>query len=339
MHSAHLPRLILALACAALLSSPPAFGCAVCDHAVSSDWSSQGIPAKPGFSADLNYGYLNQDQQRYGSGTASAALVDRQLNAGQEIEAFTRTQTVTATLAYTDEDWGVSLLLPYVSRTHGTYGATAPLGSGYSTSSDSGIGDIKLLGRYSGFSENGSSGLTGGFKLPTGNTSALFSQGAAAGRPLDAGLQIGTGSTDLILGGYTTGVLADEYGWFMQASAQHAIATKQALGNLDYRPGDTYALSLGIRTGGLGATFTPMLQLNLIRRQADQGAQTVPTDPLTGAPVSGGTLAYLSPGVSVRLGGGLSMYGFLQLPVYQQVNSLQITPRYMLSLGMHHSFD
>ena len=112
------------------------------------------------------------------------------------------------------------------------------------------------------------------------------------------------------------------------------------MGNLDYRPGDAYLLNTGIRYAGFGAKVSPMLQLNVIRRQADSGApdalgnRSVPIDPVTGVPVSGGTLAYLAPGVSVRVGGGASVYGFVQIPIYQNVNSLQLTPGYTLTMGV-----
>lgn len=325
------------LALAAATASGGASACAACGETLSRDWETQGISSNQGFVADISYTYLNQNRQRYGSGSASPALINNQLNQGQEIEAYTKTQTVTAALTYNDDTWGVTAMIPYVRRTHGTYGTTAPLGSSFSTSTDSGIGDIRLIGRYTGFSEEKRSGVIAGLKLPTGNNSANFNTGTNAGMPLDAGLQIGTGSTDVILGGYTTGNI-DHYGWFVQGTVQHAVATKKAPGNLDYRPGDAYVLNTGVRYAGFGAKVSPMLQLNIIKRQADTGAFTVPTDPVTGAPVSGGTLAYLAPGASVQLGGGVSVYGFLQLPVYQRVNSLQIVPKYTATLGVRTAF-
>jgi hypothetical protein len=41
----------------------------------------------------------------------------------------------------------------------------------------------------------------------------------------------------------------------------------------------------------------------------------------------------------VRVGGGASVYGFIQLPVYQEVNSLQIVPQYTLTLGVRFAFE
>lgn len=327
-----------AFALAPFLTINVAHACAACGDTLSSDWDTQGNTTKPGFTADISYSTINQSQQRYGTGSASTTLINNQLAAGQEIETFTKTQAMTAALIYNDETWGVTTQIPLINRTHGTYGTTVPLGSSYSTSSDNGVGDIKIIGRYTGFSVARTSGILAGFKLPTGHTNANFNAGTAAGTPLDAGLQIGTGSTDVLLGAYTSGTF-DNYGWFAQTTLQHAVATRSALGNLYYRPGDAYAVNSGMHYAGFGAKISPMLQLNIIKRQTDQGALTVPVDPITGASVSGGILAYLAPGISVRLGGGASLYSFVQLPIYQNVNSLQLTPQYTFTLGMRQSLD
>lgn len=336
-----LSQSVLSLLLAASLGTAgsEALACAACSGTLSKDWVNHGVTTSPGFSVDLSYDYLNQNQQRYGTGKASGTLVNSQLAAGQEVEAYTKTQSMTTTLSYTADAWGVSAQVPYVKRTHGTYGTTAPLGSTYSDSSDSSIGDVRLVGRYSGFSEDRSSGLIAGVKLPTGNTNAYFNVNAVtpAGTPLDAGLQIGTGSTDLIFGGYTSGGFS-HYGWFVQGSVQHAVATRLALGGATYRPGDAYSLNTGIRYAVFGAKFSPMLQLNIIKREADSGTG-VPLDPVTNVPVSGGTLAYLAPGLSMHVGDSTLLYGFVQLPVYQNVNSLQIVPQYTLTLGMRQSFQ
>jgi hypothetical protein len=324
--------LMLLAAASSLAASTEALACAACGSTLSRDWETQGISGNHGFVAELSYDYLNQNRQHYGTGSASPALINRQLNAGQEIEAYTKTRTVTATLIYNDDTWGIGAQIPYVQRTHGTYGNAAPLGSGYSTSSDSGIGDIRVTGRYTGFSEGGTAGVIVGLKLPTGSTNANFNAGAAAGTPLDASLQIGTGSTDAIFGGYTTGTI-DHYGWFLQGTVQRAMATRN-----NFRPGDTYALNVGIRYAGFGARISPMLQLNIINRQFDNGTNATPPDPVTGGPTTGGTLAYLAPGASVQLGGGASVYGFLQLPVYRRVNSLQLVPQYTLMVGARVAF-
>lgn len=324
----------VALALLPLIAMNDAIACAACGETLSKDWETQGVSTHPGITADLSYSYANQNQQRYGSGAASAPFISafQQANGGQEVEDYTVTRTTTASLNYTSDTWGVNIQLPFVQRTHGTFGTVDLTGGSYSSSSDNGIGDIRFIGRYTGFSADKTAGIIAGIKLPTGSTNANFSDGVT---PLDRSLQIGTGSTDLILGGFFTGTVAD-YGWFAQGTVQYAVATK-SIGGVDYRPGDAYSLNTGIRYAKFGAQFTPMLQLNYIHRQSDSGAGAG-FDGL-GNPITGGTLVYLAPGASVRVGGGTSVYGFIQLPVYQNVNSLQLSPRYTLTLGVKHSFE
>jgi hypothetical protein len=333
--------LSVALALATLAGATDALACAACGHTLSTDFSTQGQSTQAGLSVDLSYSYIDQDTLRYGTGKASGAQINTLYNNGQEIETSTKTQILTPSFNYNSDTWGVSFQIPYLSRTHATDGstntpATQPLGSLYSTSSDSGIGDVRLIGRYSGFSSDRTSGLIAGIKLPTGNTSATFSGGAAAGQPLDPSLQIGTGSTDVILGGYTSGLIG-RYGWFIQGTVQRAVSAPETIAGVTFRPGQAILLNSGIRYAGFGAKVVPMLQLDIVHRQPDEGT-SVPNDVLTGVPVSGGTLVYLAPGAVVRLGGGASVYGFIQLPVYQNVNSLQLTPRYIFTLGVRQAF-
>jgi len=309
--------------------------CTACGNILSKDWGIQGVSTHPGFTADLSYSYINQSQQRYGFGTASAAKIGSLSAAGQEIEDYTITRTTTAALNYSSDTWGVNIQLPFVQRTHGTFGeGNWPATTGYATSNESGIGDISAIGRYTGFSADKTAGIIAGIKLPTGNTGANFNDGVTA---LDRSLQIGSGSTDLILGGFFSGT-ANEYGWFAQGKVQHAVATKSIAG-ADYSPGDTYTLNTGIRYAKFGAQFTPMLQLSYIHRRPDTGTGATAPDSLTGGSATGGTLIYLAPGASFRVGGGTSVYGFVQLPVYQNVNSLQLSPHYTVTFGIKHAFE
>ena len=116
--------LTLTLAFSTLTAGTDVFACAACGGTLSKEWGNH-----PGFTADLSYSYLNQSQQRYGSGAASSTLINNQLLNGQEVEAFTTTRTTTAAFDYTSDTWGISAELPFLYRTHGTYGTTAPLGA------------------------------------------------------------------------------------------------------------------------------------------------------------------------------------------------------------------
>ena len=155
--------------------------CAACGDTLSKEWGTQGISTHPGFTADLSYSYVNQNQQRLGTGTASPASISARNLLLQEIEDYTTTRTTTASLNYSSDDWGINTQLPFVQRTHGTFGTTTPMGSSYSSSSDNGIGDIRVIGRYTGFSAYKTAGIIAGIKLPTGSTNANFNSGTGAG--------------------------------------------------------------------------------------------------------------------------------------------------------------
>lgn len=53
---------------------------------------------------------------------------------------------------------------------------------------------------------------------------------------------------------------------------------------------------------------------------------------------SGATLVYLSPGLTADLGRGVQAYAFVQVPVHQRVNGLQLEPRSSVSVGLHVAF-
>lgn len=97
-----------------------------------------------------------------------------------------------------------------------------------------------------------------------------------------------------------------------------------------YRPGNGLNLNLGLRYLGFDAAV-PQIQINARRVARDSGARadTVST---------GGTLVYLSPGLVVPVSKLASVYGFVQLPIYQNVNGVQLTPKYTASLGVRFSF-
>jgi hypothetical protein len=77
--------------------------------------------------------------------------------------------------------------------------------------------------------------------------------------------------------------------------------------------------------------WSTVLQLNLAHKGRDSGAQAEPEN-------SGSTTVSLSPGVSVVTAAHDTVYAFVQLPVYQKVNGIQLVPRASFALGWTHSF-
>lgn len=311
-----------------------AIACASCGCSLNSDWGTQGISTSEGWSIDVHYDYLNQNQLRSGTGSitpATAAVTPNPYTPGTnaEVEQFTKSLTLTSTLDYNNGDtWGVSLVVPTLERIHSTLGTGSDGftgGNGYSSSTQ-GIGDIRLIGRYFGMTEQRNFGLQYGLKLPTGNTTQVSNDGNSI---VDPGLQLGTGTTDLILGAYYYDNFDENWEYFGQAMLQTALNySTMAAGS--YRPGDSLNLNVGIRNRSF-ESFIPTLQINSRIVKVDQGdaADTFST---------GGKLVYLTPGVIIPLGDNLSTYASVQLPIYQNVNGIQLTPSFIFSAGMRFVF-
>ena len=110
-----------------------------------------------------------------------------------------------------NRSWGAQLELPFgyrkFQRTGRSTGniAIATIGAG--------LGDIRLKGIYTGFFADLSRGVTFGLKLPTGNYTEDPDE-------IDRDTQIGTGSTDILLGGFYRGNITqdEKWDWFAQAN-------------------------------------------------------------------------------------------------------------------------
>jgi hypothetical protein len=311
-----------AAALAAALSFPAlALACSSCGCTLNSDWTSQGFKSGGGFSVDLRHDYFMQNDLRSGTGRVDRGAIA--FPTDQEIQQTTGNHNTTLTL---DQgfagDWGLSLLVPYLLRDHTTI---VDGDTDISSSRSSSIGDVRLIGRYQGFSPEHDWGLQLGFKLATGATNVNFSGGPQAAQPLDRGLQPGTGSNDLLLGAYTFGPINQSFDYFAQALLQLPLTTKDA-----FKPGVGANLTAGIRYASEGAVV-PHLQINVRTEAKESGANA-------DIPNSGATLAYLSPGVTASLSERVKVYGFLQVPIYQRVNGYQLEPKRSVSLGLHYSY-
>jgi hypothetical protein len=302
--------------------------CATCGCTLSAD-AAMGYSTEPGWRVNLEYDYLHQDQLRNGT-EAVSSVPD-----GTELEHDTLNRYFTVDLNYRpNTDWNIDLRVPYVVRTHSTYGevyAAEPLPE-LSRSESSSLGDVKLIGSYQGFLPGHNLGVELGVKLPTGRygTAVQFSSGPKAGTPLDASLQPGTGSTDVIVGAYYYRPVSENFDFTVNAQFQGAVTHKQDEPGNDFRPGNSLNLSVGLRYDA-HPNWVPQLQLNLLHKNADQGA-------LADIPDTVGTVLYVSPGLAVRAGRQLQVYGFAQLPVYSNLDGYQLFPRYTVSVGLSYSF-
>lgn len=266
---------------------------------------------------DLRYDNYTLDQPRYGTRAVNVGQVRRHHD---EVKTRNQNLWLNADVA-TSRNWGFSVVTPYVlERDH--QHIHNHRGRAYHDSwSLSGLGDMRVLGRYQSDLDAKSRSFWGvklGFKLPTGSTSDRNSAGLQAERML----QPGTGSLDLLVGGYFNQAVGRGNGWFGSVMMQTPLAIRD-----QYRPGQALFVDVGYRQK-LDAKWSAFLQGNLQVIGQDQGANAEPAQ-------SGGTYFFITPGLQCSLSKNVQLYGFVQLPVYQGVNDVQLTRSYGVTTGLN----
>jgi hypothetical protein len=334
-----------------LILPATAQACATCGCSLSTD-AAMGYSASPGWRINLEYDYIPQNQLRNGTGAVSnlqaAAINDA--GGSQEVERQTINRYLNLGISYSPTvNWNFSALIPYVDRSHTTYGNAASdqiTPDNVSGATSKGLGDVRLIGSYQGFLPTHNLGLQLGVKLPTGRyggqnvltgatvgrNPVFFSSGpnGTAGQTLDTSLQPGTGSTDLIVGAYYYQAISQNFDAFINGQFQSAVAEKLNEPGGDYRPGNIATMSLGLRYEA-NPKVVPQLQVNIYRKSHDQGA-------LADTGNTAGTVVYLSPGVTVSAWKTLQVYAFVQRSVYSKLSGYQLFPRWTGSVGASYAF-
>lgn len=286
------PRLVWACAC----------GCGVFDVGTSSMF-----PEHEGGMAWVEYDNMNQNRNWAGSSPSSA-------NNNNDKQILTNFFTFGHQFMLS-RSWGFMVEVPYWDR----YFKTDVTGEGdVQGFTHNAIGDLRLKGIYSGFSDDMSTGLTFGLKLPTGDfTYPNF----------DADTEIGTGSTDFLLGGYHLGMIGHGWDWFANVQGDQPM-----LHYSGYLPGSEIDAVLGAyfdrwRIGSV--KIAPLVQMIGSHRWSDSGI-------LADAPDSGYSRVLLTPGVEFDMG-SLTVYTDVGFPVYQYTtgNQLVASELYKLNIAYH----
>ena len=290
---------------------------------VNTNWNLQGFAPETGLRVDVRFEYIKQDQLRSGSDRIAFGQIRRHHD---EIESINR--NLLTELDYTfNRDWGVAASLPIVDREHAHIhnhrGAQLPERWDFTRA-----GDLRVLGRRQWMSEETAGrtlsfyGINFGLKLPTGDKDVRNANGDRAERTL----QPGTGTADLLLGGYYSRVLPDSNAsWFAQGLLQTPLNDRE-----EYKPGRRVTLDVGYRYEATD-TIGLMIQLNALYRARDSGLQAEPDD-------TGGRFLFVSPGASFAVTKSMQLYGFLQFPLYQHVNGVQLTADWSAVVGVSARF-
>jgi hypothetical protein len=217
-----------------------------------------------------------------------------------------------------NSDWGVELQVPTASR---LFGHTSDEGSTIVNNNWYTLGDMRLFGYYTGLLKNMNTGLQFGLKLPTGtwNVSGV-----------DRDTQIGTGSTDLLLGYYTHHhiVPGSNLNWFAQSMFDLPMVTQAG-----YRPGVELDSALGVYVDGIHikrVQIQPIAQMLVSNRASDQGPNANPQN-------SGYQRILLSPGFQIDIH-PIRIYADAELPVMQSVVGQQLTSQCMVKVNVSYMF-
>lgn len=312
------PRGAFVLSALALLAgSNRGSACSVCGCSLSSDWGLQGYSEIPGPQFSVRDEYFDQADLR--SGLHSVNRVTLAFPNDDEIQQSTTNRNVWfGAEEVLNLNWALSLQVPWHDRDHATIAAGD---TAISTSQASGVGDVRVVSRYQllhGMQNNLS--FQFGLKLPTGGFEQNFATGPQAGSPLDRGLQLGTGTTDLVLGTAWFARPLTTLSVFAQALLDQPLAKRDG-----FSPSTSLTLNSGVRWLNSSAV-TPQLQLNVRWDGREHGINADIAN-------SGDTVVYLSPGVTVDLNTKVNAFAFVQLPVYQRVNGLQLEPQWLMSVG------
>jgi hypothetical protein len=317
---------ILAACCAAAFAASVSDASASCGSAfclINTDWSAQGAWVEEGARVDLRYETIDLDQPMSGRDRVAVGQIPRHHD-----EVETKNRNWVATIDWSAAPgWGVSLSIPYVDRDHfhihNHQGEREPERWHFRA-----LGDVRVQARHELFASRDdpsrirSAGVVVGVKLPTGKFDVRNGEGEEAERTL----QPGTGTTDLILGAYwySGNPLADT-SWFARVQTVLPVNSRDG-----YKPGKQLSIDAGYRYGAIRDVGL-MLQLNYHGKDRDSGENAEPDD-------SGQRQLFVSPGVSWNATTNAQVYAFVQLPVYQAVNGVQLTAKWSALAGVSWRF-
>ena len=283
-----------------------ACGCGVFDVGTSSM-----IPNGRGGMAFVQYDFQNQNRNWSGTSTAPPENND---------DKDIKTQFVTVGMQYMFSDkWGALLEVPFDYRhfkandDHGNV-ATHDWGQ---------LGDIRIEGIYTGFFDDLSAGVTFGLKVPTGG----YTEDPDL---VDRDTQIGTGSTDLLLGGFYRSHLIKNEPWEWFAQGQLDVPTLTQAG---YRPGVEIDTAAGVDYKGLsiGRTrISPLAQVIFSQRWHDCGSNADPDN-------TGYQRVMLSPGFEIHIH-PVKIYADAEFPVFQHFTGNQLAAPVMFKVSVSWMF-
>jgi hypothetical protein len=262
----------------------------------------------------LEYDYQDQNQNWKGN--------DRS-NASNNPDKDIRTGWYTAGAQYMfNRTWGIQVEVPVEDRFFQTTGGST--GEEIKASHFTELGDIRVQGIYTGFFPDMSAGVTFGLKLPTGN----FTHNDQYG-DVDRDSEVGTGTTDLLLGGYYIHDFGNGWGAFGQVAADIPLDSRSG-----YRPGIEVDEALGAYYHHLsfyGVKISPIGEMIFSERSSDGGPQAAYPK------ASGFDRILVAPGLEFGFR-SFSVYTDVEFPTYIHTTGDQLVAPVLVKVVVSYSF-
>ncbi len=285
-------------------------------------------PLRSGWlSLSLSHEYINQDQLYLGSSLSFVGAIPEHHD---EIQTINERNEFLAGYGISD-NFALNISVPLIHRQH------THIGHENNTSAIerwdfTGLGDIVVNGQYTILNSEEEFtpylSLSAGVKLATGVTDFRNTDGEFA----EVTIQPGSGSTDLLFGlNYrqtllSLPTLSGSYSAFpLNISILYQVNNR---GTDRYRFGNVLHVHLGTAYQFISRSSL-LFQINSkFQDYADVGNTDEPRDN------TGGTWIFASPGLLFQIIDDVSMSGYIQFPIYENVHGLQQTAKFNLQLGL-----
>lgn len=267
------------------------------------------------FEIGIQYETIDQNQVYVGHKKSTVGAIPQHHD---EVETFNQQYVVNAAYKL-NSDWRVRAEVPFIDRKHSHQEDLV-----VESWNISGLGDTTLFIDH----KIGDFGLSAGLKLPTGKTRQTNDDAEEAEIPI----QTGTGSTDYTLAAfYQIGVAAIENLDHVYAEIPLRVGISYTLngkGTDGWRFGNKWIATIGTRY-----VLTHSVALSAAMQAKFQDKSDTGT---TGEPAAntGGTWLFLTPGVHVNLTESIKAESIVQIPIYQNVNGIQLTAPFNLRMGI-----
>ena len=281
------------------------------------------------FAFDARFLDVSQDQLWSGSGPATLADLISTAHAHGTVELYTRTRSwMFESRVRVSDRLQLSASLPYLEREHRHYRAHVPffVPSLVEQWHYEGLGDAVVLGQYSAIRPLSGPRVTlqGGVKLPTGRRHVP----GPLGTEPEPVLRPGSGSTDGLAGIGMSQALPWQP---VLPLSLNLLKRWNGVGTEGYRAGDE--LQASVSTGWAVRPWATLTALANFSSHASDSWQASGSDPFQEPAHAGGQALFVTPGASVSVRSGVTLYAVWQNRVWGHTNQPMAVARNYFMIG------